>query len=269
MAPVVYRLIDGNFLRSLCESLSQEIGFEFWAALDWTYITKGDRTFIYDSLPAKKPSQSDTEFQANFDARLADLDRLRRLPNVFVKDGFSRFRKKVGQEQKGVDILLATDAILFAHRGIADELHIYTNDLDFFPVFEALQSTSCRGRLFHSPEKPPNDLLPFTDSAEAVRINLLLEACGVGWGHSNSIYTLGAGVAGETPFLVGESIHSGAFEMRFYSIERSFEVKYFINSRCEFLITKSPVLAYGIAEKFMKNVPAMLLSTLRGFLSKP
>jgi len=269
VAPVIYRLIDGNFLRDLCEAYSSELGVDLWPKINWPYFNRSARTFIYDSLPAKKQSQAEEAFEIEYSSRAADLDRLARIPNVFVKDGFSRVRKKIGRQQKGVDILLATDAILFAIRGIADELHIYTNDLDFFPVFEALQSTSCRGRLFHNLERPPNDLIPFADSAEPIRLNDLLEACEIGWGNSNSIYSRdNPSLTGE-PIFHGESMHGSLFEVRFDIDARLFEVKYFANGRYEYLRTGSALLVYGIAEKFMKDLPEGLLINLRNRLDAP
>ncbi|MDB5661290.1 MAG: hypothetical protein JWS10_3905, partial [Cypionkella sp.] len=94
MAPIIYKLIDGEFFRELCRSYSKEIGVDIWAKIDWRNITGKDRTFIYDSLPAKKSNQSEAEFEAEFVERKADLDRLRKLPNIFVKDGFGKFRSR-------------------------------------------------------------------------------------------------------------------------------------------------------------------------------
>jgi uncharacterized LabA/DUF88 family protein len=263
VSPVIYKLIDGDFLRKLCADYSREIGFDIWGNINWSHITQKQRTFFYDSLPVKKSSQTEKEFDEAFSERAGELDRLSRLPDLFVKNGASRFNKKEGLKQKGVDILLATDAILFAHRGIADELHIYTNDLDFFPVFEALQSTSCRGRLYHSHERPPSDLIPFADSAEPVGFNFLLEACGKGWGHAASIYTSAVAYCNEDPFITGQSLHGDLFEIRYDPVRQVLEVRYWVNGGVSCIVTESAILAYGVAEKFMRVLPNDLLQRLR------
>lgn len=267
MAPVIYRLIDGNFLRGVCDTYSSNVGVNLWPLLNWSHLTRNARTFVYDSLPAKKPAQSEADFDDEYMARSVDLDRLARIPNVFVKDGFSRVRKKLGRQQKGVDILLATDAVLFAVRGIAEELYIYTNDLDFFPVFEALQSTSCRGRLFYNAEFPPNDLIPFADSAEPIDPNFLFEACAIGWGNSNSIFPKEMPSFKHAPFLTGTSIHGGKFEMRQHSEEKCIEVIYTVNGREECFKDSNGLLAYAIAIKFMHEPPQGLLTSLRARLA--
>lgn len=65
-----------------------------------------------------------------------------------MRTGFSRYRRKRGQEQKGVDVLLAVDVLQHAYRGSMDRADLITSDLDFVPLFDALTQTRVSSRLF-------------------------------------------------------------------------------------------------------------------------
>ncbi len=64
-----------------------------------------------------------------------------------MRTGTSRYRKKRGLEQKGVDILLAIEAYQNAVQGNMDIVEILTSDLDFYPVFDALVQTRVKAHL--------------------------------------------------------------------------------------------------------------------------
>ncbi|MDB5659737.1 MAG: hypothetical protein JWS10_2352, partial [Cypionkella sp.] len=132
------------------------------------------------------------------------------------------------------------------------EVHIYTSDLDFFPVFEALQSTSCRGRLFFREGRVSDEPISCADSAEPIKVNWLLEACGIGWGHENSVFPpITTPNCDAEPFFVGLSTHGGPFEVRFVESTSSMEVSYFVNSALQCGVTNSALIVYALAEKFM------------------
>lgn len=265
MKMTAYKLFDGEFFRRLLSDCSAELGVDLWPHFQWKGIAGSGRAFFYDALPVKKDQQSETEFAKEYDERVADLDRLRRIPNVFVKDGLGRYRSsKRSREQKGVDVLLAIDAVIFALRGVADELHIYTGDLDFFPVFEALQATSCRGRLFYEDGKEPADLVPYADSAEPISLEWLLGHCGMGWGHANSVFPPNSEpISKAPPTISGVSIHGGEFDLIFDPDDRIFEVRYVINGHMQCSRTDRWMIAYGIAQRFMRDPPGDLRTRVK------
>ncbi len=267
--PNIVKLIDGEFFRSLCLKFGSELQYDIWGNLNWNEISDKHRTFIYDSLPSQKPNQDEQTFKQEFDAAVMELDRLGQLPNIFVKDGLTRFRsKEKRREQKGVDVLLAIDAVLLAIRGIADELHIYTNDLDFFPVFEALQSTSCRGRLFFKTGSPPISLINYADSAEPIKVTWLLRACGRDWGHTNSIFPRPSETpSGCSPFFQSQTVAGRDFSIRAPQ-KGIVEVSAFFNEKFHVWQTDKALLAFALAEKFCADPPHSLLMLIRDELAK-
>ncbi|WP_306121098.1 NYN domain-containing protein [Roseovarius sp. MMSF_3359] len=172
-------MIDGAFFERLCSEYSKEVGFDIFADIGW-HALKGDarRVFYYDALPAKKAKQSEAEYKTELENKKAELNTIRTQEGYHVRDGISRFRLRDGTRvQKGVDILLATDAMQFALNGIADEIELYASDVDFFPVFEALQNTNCRGVLRYQIGKTNDEIIFAADKAKPIRATELLRMC--------------------------------------------------------------------------------------------
>ncbi|MGO8477590.1 hypothetical protein ACC739_37275, partial [Rhizobium ruizarguesonis] len=71
---------------------------------------------LYDALPARKPSQSDEDFEderqdvEHLHAKLANFDRFR------VNEGDNRYRKGRGLEKKKVDVMIAVDMMIHTIR---------------------------------------------------------------------------------------------------------------------------------------------------------
>jgi uncharacterized LabA/DUF88 family protein len=185
-----YAFIDGAFFRGLLIEFGKEIDFDIFGEMSLSHVARfGKRVFWYDAIPAKKKSQTSSDYEKEVENKISELDRIDSQSGVFVKTGVSRFRiRDKKREQKGVDILLAVDALQTAFRGSVDELAIYTSDLDFFPLFEALQATPCRGRLFFSESRTSTELIRSADQAEPITLGLALSWCGKGPGQSSKFY---------------------------------------------------------------------------------
>lgn len=179
-------LIDGQFCKGMCDEYGKKVGVDVYARLIWDSVRQGARrAFYYDSLPAKKDNQSEDDHESEIELKISELDYIRSQDYFHVKDGLSRYRSgknRKGREQKGVDILLALDAFRFAADGLADEIHIFTSDVDFYPVFEALQQTGCRGVLRYQSGKAPRELIYSADIAHFFTISEVLAWCGMGPG---------------------------------------------------------------------------------------
>lgn len=178
MAPLVIKLIDGAFLEALLKDFSKMANTDLSGTIDWNAFKGGaHRTIYYDALPIKKTEQTDEDFQSLLSKKAAQLDHLRSLANMHVRDGITRLKTKGRSdhmrevlEQKGVDTWIAVDAMKYALSGVADEIHIYTSDSDLYPVFEALQETRCRGKLFYQEGIAAKELVYSAD--EAIKISL-------------------------------------------------------------------------------------------------
>lgn len=168
-----YLLIDGSFLEKLVADKLKFLGVEHEAPINFDTFTnynfqRYDRIFYYDALPIKKRSTDTVQHEEILKRKTTYLDNIREQKLFHVKDGVTRLRNGTTSrlEQKGVDILIAVDAIKFALMGIVDEISIITSDLDFYPVFEALAETKARGVLFYDPDRTSKELIYSADVAE-------------------------------------------------------------------------------------------------------
>jgi uncharacterized LabA/DUF88 family protein len=163
-----YAFIDG----AAFEASTREFLDHYEASIhdiDWSAMTKNaDRIFYFDALPSKR----DDEMQDNFDARLKEkqdyFSWLRRIPNMHVREGFTRLKqlsKKPVLTQKGVDIALAVEVLAHAHSGKMDEAVIFANDLDFFPLLDAMTNTRVKTSLYFHKMKTAHELLEISDNS--------------------------------------------------------------------------------------------------------
>lgn len=176
-----YTLIDGAFFEKFCRSIERATGVGIFDVIDWEKVASGSsRLIYYDALPVKKDSQSDAHFEAEMSRKAASLDKIRASVNCHVRDGLTRLRtekrkSEISQrrEQKGVDTWIAVDAMQYALNGVVDELIVFTSDLDLYPLFEALQSTKCKGRLRFQEGRAAPELIHAADIADPLSINNL------------------------------------------------------------------------------------------------
>jgi uncharacterized LabA/DUF88 family protein len=164
-----YAFIDGaSFERNAGPILAQyESPIE---ELNWQALTRNaERIFYFDALPTKKNNQTDEDFQTQLSNKQQFFSRLRRVPNMHVREGITRFRQGSGKpllQQKGVDIALAVEVLRHAHSGNMDVARIFANDADFYPLLDALTSTKVRSELYFSANAVSTELVEAADMAE-------------------------------------------------------------------------------------------------------
>ncbi|TIN18946.1 MAG: NYN domain-containing protein [Mesorhizobium sp.] len=166
-----YAFVDGSALLSLIESARTYFGIGADAAFNFgrffLYEARADRIFFYDAFPDRKPGMDEATYQALLEKSQALFDQMNSYSGIHVKNGVARFRPKRGQEQKGVDILLAIDVYRHAVNGL-DQAFIFANDGDFYPVLEALQATQTRSVLKCVRGKTPRYLYELADIVEYI-----------------------------------------------------------------------------------------------------
>ena len=183
----IYRLIDGAFFEGFCKRVEAKTGFGVFERLNWQTIADSRyRTIYYDALPIKKDKQSDEEFRDIELRKIEFLNYLRSFDNVHVRDGVTRLKTKqrareISQvlEQKGVDTWIAVDAMQYALRGLAEQIEIFTSDSDLYPLFEAFQSTNCRGTLWYEEGRAPDELIYSADRAIPLTFMLVMDWAGI------------------------------------------------------------------------------------------
>jgi uncharacterized LabA/DUF88 family protein len=172
-----YLFIDGAFFERLFSAIIKNMfpNETLFTAIDFSKMTRSyDRAFYYDALPAQKPSQSEPDWRSQHDAKEELFNCLSMSPNLHVRSGISRYRKKKrGLEQKGVDILLAIEALQHATLGNIDDAWFILSDLDFYPIFDALVQTRVKSHLYYDPRKTPKDLIYAADVSVAVNAGML------------------------------------------------------------------------------------------------
>lgn len=167
--PRKYLFIDGNYLQRTIEIFSKRIQENFTTVpIDYGAMRRGfQRIIYYDSLPAKKKNQNQSDFEVAFNNKQEFLNQIRLQPKFHVRDGYTRVRPRAdsGIEQKGVDTWLAIEVMQFAFKGNLDVAEIITGDLDLYPLFEALVQTNTTGVLHYHKGHTSQELIMSADIA--------------------------------------------------------------------------------------------------------
>lgn len=173
-----YLYIDGaSFESTLTKELAELMpNIGIWDIIDMREIADPyDRVFYYDSYPILG-GDKDT-YERELIAKRLIFDKINSTDNCHVHNGMLRHRKRSegGREQKGVDVMLAIQVIQHAYQSNMDEAHIITNDLDFFPIFDALTATKVNSTLIYSPKRAPEDLIHSADVARPITSNIIFK----------------------------------------------------------------------------------------------
>ena len=153
--------VDGNYLRRLFKEFFDDDNIDFFkmrnSLLTWydsipTNPSKANliRTYYYDGIAETEPEH--TEHKKYFDSlkrRFFFLD-VRLGDAVKTADGTFR--------QKGVDILMAIDALTMAYRNYYESGLFVLGDRDFIPLIRAVKDAGKKTFLFSYIEKVPKEL---------------------------------------------------------------------------------------------------------------
>ena len=109
------------------------------------------------------------------DSKIEFHNALNRIPSVHVREGVTKYRRGRGSQQKGVDVMLAVEALQQAIRGNTDEIVLVISDLDFYPLLEALAQTRVSTELFYNSEKTAPELIYSADFATPITYSDVLD----------------------------------------------------------------------------------------------
>lgn len=180
MSERILVFIDGASFEGTIKSLYENVytGFDPYEAIETAHLPVGSnsRVFYFDAPPPRKKNQPDAEHQQLVDQKQRYFDAINGSLNCHVRSCFSRYGgRKRGYEQKGVDVLLAIETLQNAHQGNMDKAFIYTSDLDFIPVFDALAQTRVTTHLFFDPRACSLELQHSADQANPITTNKAVE----------------------------------------------------------------------------------------------
>lgn len=160
-----YLFVDGGALRATLAFYSQE--FFDGAKIEpkfRTLLGGYDKTFYYDALPSKKDGESQSDFDERCNPQMVLFERLKAVPSIHVSEGVTRNRRRTGQEQKQVDVMIAVDMLTHAHRRNMQKATLLTSDIDFKPLLEALVSDGIDTTLWYPPRQTNRELIEAADS---------------------------------------------------------------------------------------------------------
>jgi uncharacterized LabA/DUF88 family protein len=134
--------------------------------LDYQNFFQHRKIFYYDALPTQKPDQSDAEFEAALDVAQRRHSVLRQVYGCHVNVGKTVAKKRKKLEQKGVDVLLAIEALGHVHRKNAKEVTLLTGDEDFTPLVRELVREGAYVTVWHEKKSTSVDLIEAADFAQ-------------------------------------------------------------------------------------------------------
>jgi uncharacterized LabA/DUF88 family protein len=171
---VTYFFIDAGSLRGHLDQASAKLfgGQKFH--IDYKKLRIGyTKAFLYDAVPVKKSDESESDYQDRVRSINDELSAAARVDGLHVYTGDLRFRKKKGNEQKKVDILIAVDMLTHAFRRNMDSAVLLTGDLDFKPLLDALGREGMYTTLLYPPGHTNEELINAADASDPITLRML------------------------------------------------------------------------------------------------
>lgn len=211
-----YLFIDGNSLVSAVLDILAPVfpNEDVYAMLNFNYISSGyQRVFYYDCLPAKNDNQNADQFKSATDKKQRFFDKINRSRNSHVHSTFSKHRRRVGQEQKGIDVLLAIEVLQHAYQGNIDVATVITGDADFIPMFEALTQTRVSSELIYPKKCTSANLIYSADTSKCITMEFVSQWIGEPYRSKIAIIIHGRGEHSDYELIERRSIigHDVAF----------------------------------------------------------
>ena len=134
-----YLFIDGGCLRRIMQNFSDKFLDGRELELNYRYVKSSySKVFYYDAVHVKRQEESDADYEVRIQPRISELQAIRMLDGYHVYEGDVRRRRKRGNEQKKVDVMIAVDMLMHSFRKNMHQASLLTNDLDFKPLIDAL-----------------------------------------------------------------------------------------------------------------------------------
>lgn len=168
-----YLFVDGEQLNGTLK----EVGAQwFGKAIDINYAklkNNNQKAFYYDCLPAKNENENDEQYELKKTTKTAIFEGIRSGPGWHVSQGIAKHRKRFGQTQKEVDILIAVDMLTHTHRRNMQRLTFLSGDQDFAPLIETVVREGMYVELLYPEGHTSRDLISFADEANPLNIDFL------------------------------------------------------------------------------------------------
>src|SRR5262245_3630300 len=104
---VHYLFVDGGYLRGRIETISRTFFQGKTFRLDFTgFANVFTKTFYYDAIPVREDGEHESDYLTRVRPQRELLDSAAAVDRVHVYEGDARRRRKVGLEQKKVDVMI-------------------------------------------------------------------------------------------------------------------------------------------------------------------
>jgi uncharacterized LabA/DUF88 family protein len=169
-----YLFVDAGSLRGRLENISKRffpgqaftINFENLAR-DFT------KTFYYDALPVREKDEDERTYNERIKPQRTLLDSAAGVDGIHVYEGDARRRRKVGLEQKKVDVMIAVDMLTHSFRRNMHQATLLTGDNDFKPLLDALVQEGMFVTLWYPPDETSQELINAADARTALDMRAL------------------------------------------------------------------------------------------------
>lgn len=163
--PTSYLFVDGASFRMTVASIAALYwpGEDASEHIDFNLMsTAHSKSFYYDAWPSRKKNET-VDDHARREALHNDLmNRVGDSLRWHASEGVTRPRRTRdrdgGQEQKMVDVMIAVDMLRHAQMGNMERVTLFTSDLDFKPLIDALVQMGLEVTLWFQPSITNDEL---------------------------------------------------------------------------------------------------------------
>jgi uncharacterized LabA/DUF88 family protein len=166
---VHYLFVDGGSLRGRLENISRRFYDSQTFSIDFASLGRGfTKTFYYDAVPVRMQGEDELSYNARIKPQRDLLDSAAGVDGIHVYEGDARRRRKVGLEQKKVDVMIAVDMLTHTFRRNMQHATLLTGDNDFKPLLDALVQEGMFVTLWYPPDETSRELANAADARKAL-----------------------------------------------------------------------------------------------------
>jgi uncharacterized LabA/DUF88 family protein len=169
---IVYLFVDGGSLRGKLDNVSRAYFNGNSFNLDFTRLVSDfTKVFYYDAVPVRNEGEAEDIYHARIRPQRQLLDSAAGVDRIHVYEGDARKRRKVGLEQKKVDVMIAVDMLTHTFRHNMHKATLLTGDNDFKPLIDALVQEGMFVTLWYPCGETSKELMNAADTRK--RLGLL------------------------------------------------------------------------------------------------
>ncbi|GEP53891.1 NYN domain-containing protein [Reyranella soli] len=163
---VGYLFIDGASLHGRIGNIASQflnninLDVDFARLLTLSRCAKG---FYYDAIPVQDDGETDVAYKARIAPRSHIHDRAQAVQGMHVYEGDARKRRRMGYQQKKVDVMIAVDMMMHTFRRNMHHATLLTGDADFKPLIDALIREGMQVTLWYPLGETAQELIDAAD----------------------------------------------------------------------------------------------------------